>query len=86
MPLQLELPIAPETQTLVALTMHVLMEREWVTPAEIQKAIYAKTSEWHSDSSITARIRDQRKEEYGAHIIEKRLREGSRAWEYRCVA
>ena len=87
--LQLNLPIAqPPEQglNLVGLVINCLYEREWCTPSEIQRAIYNRTNEWHSDSSITARIRDARKECYGGHIVEKRKREGSRAWEYRLLA
>jgi hypothetical protein len=38
-----------------------------------------------SDSSCTARIRDLRKLRYGSHVIEKRIRTGSRAYEYRLL-
>ena len=89
MSIQLELPITqPPEQglNLVGLVMRCLYEREWLTPSEIQRAIYNKTNEWHSDSSVTARIRDARKAFYGGHIIQKRKRENSRAWEYRLLA
>ena len=86
--IQLELPIpqphAP-TLNLVGLTIQVLAQSEWVTPAEIQREIYRRTGEWHSDSSITARIRDGRKPCYGSHLIDKRKRENSRSYEYKLV-
>ncbi len=83
--LQLEAQKAP-TLNLVGLVFDILASGAWFTPAEIQKAIFRKTGEYHSDSSVTARIRDARKPAYGAHVIDVRKRSGSRAFEYRLGA
>jgi hypothetical protein len=85
-PLQLELLPPPKASVLNlnGLVRSVLLsDGEWLTPSQIQRGILNRTGEMHSDSSITARIRDLRKPEYGGHVIEKRIREGSRAYEYR---
>lgn len=55
----------------------------WWTPAELISKYLTEYGVMVSDSSITARIRDLRKPRYGAHVIEKRRREGSNAYEYR---
>ena len=55
----------------------------WWEPCELVAKVLTETGTMVSDSSITARLRDLRKPRYGAHIIEKRKREGSRAYEYR---
>jgi hypothetical protein len=56
--------------------------RYW-TPWELCDRILFVYKVKISDSSVTARTRDLRKAEYGSHVIEKRIREGSRAYEYR---
>ena len=83
---QLELPLAtqaPTANTLNRLVLDILRAGDWWMPHEL----CANIKGWHglmvSDSSITARLRDLRKPSYGAHVIEKRIREGSRAYEYR---
>ena len=84
--LQLSLTLDSSKQPALTLTGHVreiLLTHEWLTPYELQKLVQQKTGEWHSDSAITARLRDLRKVEYGSHVIEKRRREGSKSYEYR---
>lgn len=61
-------------------------DQAWWVPAELIKFIRVGHSVLISDSSCTARLRDLRKPRYGAHVIEKRKREGSRAYEYRLKA
>ena len=89
---QLELPLdrpAPTGNTLNAWVLDLLQNGrgwyEWWMPHELCEAICRRHSTMVSDSSVTARIRDLRKPRYGAHVIEKRIREGSRAYEYRLV-
>ncbi len=62
-----------------------MMESEWITPWEIQNTIHRLTGEIHSDSSITARMRDLRKPEYGGYLVERRKREGTKSFEYRMM-
>jgi hypothetical protein len=56
---------------------------EWWAPWELCNAILSRYALKVSDSSITARLRDLRKPQYGGHSIDKRRREGSAAFEYR---
>jgi hypothetical protein len=82
--MQLELQLLPpqaKAITLNGMVLEILKIAEWWTPAEIQRVLL-RQNEMHSDSSITARLRDLRKDAYGAWVIEKRKRENSRAWEY----
>ena len=86
--IQLSLPMPRPPFPVLNLTGMVLRLMEdgaWWAPYQLQHAIEVKTGEWHSDASITARIRDGRKAPYGGHSIEKRIKEGSRAYEYRLV-
>ena len=89
MSVQLQLPIAkPPEQgfSLNGMVRDTLLRHDWLSPYEIQRFIEAQTGVWHSDSAITARLRDLRKAQYGAHVIIKRKREGSRSYEYRLEA
>lgn len=75
----------PSASTLTGMVLQILTDdpnRYW-TPWEICDRILFIHKVKVSDSSLTARIRELRRVEYGAHIIEKRPREGSRAYEYR---
>jgi len=73
----------PSKGTLNAIVLGILRAGDWWTPY----ALCENLRGWHhimvSDSCITARLRDLRKPRYGAHIIEKRKRENSNAYEYR---
>ena len=61
----------------------------WLTPYEIEMHIARKYGSRYSDSCITARIRDLRKSQYGAHRVSCRKRDTSsrgfhsRSFEYR---
>jgi hypothetical protein len=70
---------------LTFLVGHILSTGKWMMPHEIQRVLKDSYGEMHSDSSITARLRDLRKAKFGAYTIEKRKREGSNAYEYRLV-
>jgi hypothetical protein len=83
---QLELELRPQTPLAFNLVGHVLAVMQsgrWLTPYEIQHEIMTETGEWHSDSSLTARLRDARKQLYGGHTIELRKRKESKSYEYR---
>ena len=83
---QLELRLLPPNPSAFSLNGYLLSlmsDGEWRTPYQMQKALEISTGLWHSDSAVTARIRDLRKPGYGAHNIVKRKREGSRSYEYR---
>lgn len=53
----------------------------WLTPYEIQRRVSATYGRWFSDSCITARIRDLRKNRHGARIVLRRAR-NAQTYEY----
>ena len=55
---------------------------DWWCPWEICNVIHNRYQVKISDSSATARLRDLRKPQYGAHTILKRKRPDSHAYEY----
>lgn len=70
--------------TLNGMVYRILKESgDWWAPWELCNAILNRHGVRISDSSVTARTRDLRKPQYGGHVIQKRIREGSRAYEYR---
>ena len=73
----------PSIGTLNAMVFSIMLDGSWRMPWEICNAVKARTQVLISDSSATARIRDLRKTRYGSHVIEKRKRVGSKAYEYR---
>ena len=85
MELQL-LPSQPNALNLVGIVRQILLERDWITPYALQAEVEARTGTWHSDASLSARLRELRREEYGHHVIARRKREGTRSYEYRLEA
>jgi hypothetical protein len=79
------LPKEPTVGTLNSWVLALLAAGRWYAPWELCREIQLRYLTMTSDSSITARLRDLRKPRYGSHLIEKRIREGSRAYEYRIV-
>lgn len=75
----------PAPTTLNAIVLGIMADGKWRMPFEICDIILREYKVRISDSSLTARLRDGRKAKYGSHNIEKRIREGSRAYEYRLV-
>ncbi len=62
----------------------VVVDGHWRTLQEIQDKIEASFKEHDSEGGISARLRDLRKERFGAYDIQRRRREGSDGlWEYR---
>jgi hypothetical protein len=75
----------PSVGTLNAIVQEILSDGRWYMPYELCAIILAKHQLRISDSSLTARLRDGRKAKYGSHVIEKRKRVGSKAYEYRLI-
>jgi hypothetical protein len=73
----------PDVKRLVDMVRTLMKDGNWWTPWELCDAIHCNLGIRVSDSSSSARIRDLRKAQYGAHIIRIRKRSGSRAYEYR---
>jgi hypothetical protein len=85
--LDFEIAPPPSILTLNGMVYRILKESgDWWAPWELCNAILNRHGVKISDSSVTARLRDLRKPRYGAHIIEKRRRENSTAYEYRLAA
>ena len=78
-------PKGPTTGTLNSWVLALLAADRWYAPWELCREIQLRYLTMASDSSITARLRDLRKLRYGSHVIEKRIRTGSRAYEYRLL-
>ena len=75
----------PGIKTLNGLILGLLRQHGWFMPHELIAALKMSPGILISDSSCTARLRDLRKPQFGSHTIEKRIRDGSRAYEYRLV-
>lgn len=89
MSVQMELNLAPanpQALSLVGIVREILLSHDWITPYQLQAMVEARTGTWHSDASISARLRELRREEYGHHVIARRKREGTRSYEYRIEA
>lgn len=84
-PTLFEPSLSPNAGTLNAIVRGILFRGGWVTPYEICDKVLQFHNLRISDASATARIRDLRKAKFGAYKIEKRRREGSRAYEYAIV-
>ena len=66
----------------------MMSDGQWWTLYQLQKRIKETFGKWYSDSSISARVRDFRKTQYGAFIVERRQAiQGTmrRIYEYRIV-
>lgn len=57
----------------------VMRDCQWHSLAEIGARVGAPTA------SVSARVRDLRKDKFGAHVIVKRRRAASSEWEYRLL-
>lgn len=77
--IQLEFPPTAPALTLTEQVRRVLLAYEWITPAELQAEILRRTGNMHSDSSLTARIRELRgSKEHPLYKIVNRRRAGSK--------
>lgn len=63
----------------------LLRDSRWWTLPDLTASVARLMSKKVSDSSVTARIRDLRKERFGSHEIDKRRRNTGGTWEYRLV-
>jgi len=73
----------PDVRTLVDMVEILLSQGTWMTPWEMADDIWKTRGIRVSDSTITARIRDCRKPQYGNHRVLIRKRSGSKAYEYK---
>jgi len=75
--------VDPSIKTLNGMVLRLLRDHQWWTPYDLCDQILAKYAILVSDASITSRLRDLRKPQYGFHLIEKRRIVDSNAYEYR---
>lgn len=73
----------PAVGTLNAIVLGIMADGKWRMPFELCDIILRTHKVRISDSSCTARIRELRRGKYGNHTVDKRIRAGSRAYEYR---
>ena len=64
--------VDPDIKTLNGMVLRLLRDHQWWTPWDLCDNLLAHKNLLVSDASITARLRDLRKPEFGGHIIEKR--------------
>lgn len=77
---------APSVGTLNAIVLGMMLRNGgWVMPHEVCDYILRNNKLRISDASASARMRDLRKVKFGGYTVEKRIRAGSRAYEYRIV-
>lgn len=70
-------------KTLNDMALALLRDGRWYAPWELCEEIFRTRSIRVSDSTITARLRDLRKPEFGDHNILIRKRVGTRFFEYK---
>jgi hypothetical protein len=77
------LRLAGEMRAVVA----TMMDGEWHTFEEIERAIFQRGGKHYSHPGISARLRDCRKRRFGSHTVERRRRgDPTRGlWEYRLI-
>ena len=56
-----------------------ILKRRWMTIPSIQSCI----DTYAMETTISARIRDLRKAQYGSHNVERRLKRGTKLYEYK---
>lgn len=69
--------------------VHQVMEsNDWLTLFEVQAKVQAlPTGRFFSETCISARIRDLRKDKHGAHTVDRRKRAGTRnLYEYKLIS
>lgn len=73
----------PTVHSLVDMVRTLMEDRNWWAPWELQEQIWRSRGIRSSESGISARIRDLRKEPFGGHTVSIRRRNGTKAYEYR---
>lgn len=63
----------------------LLSRGDWYTTSEIQGYLQICGKRLMSESAVSARTRELRKEKYGKHNVISRPRQGATAWEYRVI-
>ena len=72
-----------EAERSVDMVLALMSDGNWWTPWQLQEEIWRTRGVRISESGASARLRDLRKAEYGAHKVDVRRRNGSKSFEYR---
>ena len=72
----------------IDLVHQVMAQNDWLTLFEVQAKVQALPSgRFFSETCISARIRDLRKDKHGGHTVDRRKRAGTRnLYEYKLIA
>lgn len=73
----------PDVKTLNDIVRVLMRDGKWWAPFELVDEIWRTRSVRISDSTLSARLRDLRKAQYGSHVIAIRKRKGTRYFEYK---
>jgi len=83
---QLTMNLSGKRSGLKEIRNWMLSHGDWRTPEEIRKHLIIEYFHTNlSDASITARLRDLRKAQFGSYNVEKRIRRGTQSREYRVM-
>jgi hypothetical protein len=65
----------------------VLMDNAWHTLERIRDLCVVRCDVYMTTPSVSARLRDLRKQEFGGHTVERRVKPGATGsvWEYRLL-
>ena len=72
---------APKLSAHIAAVRSVMRSRSWITLREIELALM-KRNIFIELQSVSARVRDLRKDKFGAHRVDRRYA-GNGVWEYK---
>jgi hypothetical protein len=72
----------PRLSSLLSCVQEIMSDGMWRSLDEIQNTLKIRFDKNSSEASVSARLRDLRKEKFGSHNIERRYDEDG-LWEYR---
>jgi len=75
------IPTAPKLRKDVAAVKRAMRKLRWVTLWQIRVEII-ENGNWMEMQSISARVRDLRKDQFGGHDVQRRYA-GNGVWEYK---
>jgi len=65
--------------------LSIMLSGRWWTIPQLQKELKRRTGEYAMETTISARIRDLRKSEYGGYQVERRCAKDNKLHQYRVV-
>ena len=85
---QLELQMSdvrPAKPSLCDVVLDLMRDKGWWTIWGLQRAIESREGKHYMETTLSSRVRDLRKVEYGSHEIESRPRTEGGGWEFRLI-